>query len=107
MASLKMKPIGESRKQLTENELESSSQTSLASITKSLKTTGSSNLQPLKASSTNIQYNTNNYRHDDDEFRLTLHYDSMRSKQQRLLLFMNIFRLLVIFIIAPLMYFVV
>lgn len=46
--------------------------------------------------------------YDDDEERLLgSHYDNKRSKQERLLRFTNIFRVLVICILAPIIYFII
>lgn len=45
------------------------------------------------------------FRNDEDHPLLTSHYDDNRLKQERLLLYTNIFRLLVIVILAPIIYF--
>ena len=47
------------------------------------------------------------FRYDDYPPLLTSYYEHNRSKQERLLLYMNIFRLLVIIILAPIIYFLV
>jgi hypothetical protein len=55
-------------------------------------------------SSVNLEQNDGT---DDEENRLFLHYDSNRLKQEKLLIFTNIFRVLIICIVACIMYFLV
>jgi len=55
-------------------------------------------------SSVNVEQNDGT---DEEENRLFEHYDSNRLKQEKLLLFTNIFRLLIVCIVGCIIYFLV
>jgi hypothetical protein len=78
-----------------------------ATIPKRQRNTSSIRFPTITTDNTNIQYSDYDYRNEEDEHVRSLRYDSNRVKQERLLLFANIFRLLVIFVLAPTLYFIV
>ncbi|CAF2473581.1 unnamed protein product [Rotaria sp. Silwood2] len=97
--------------QNNENQSEPSNQTPFYSLATSVpkynRATNSVSLQPITTYNTSIQYHDNDYRNQEEEHLLGLHYDSNRLKREKLLLFTNIFRLLIIFILAPIIYYLV
>ncbi|CAF0911661.1 unnamed protein product [Rotaria sp. Silwood1] len=111
MTSSSIVELGITNNQNDENQPESSNRASSYSLATSIpiynRATNSVSLQPITTYNTNIQSNDNDYRNEEDEHRLSLHYTSNRLKQEKLLLFINILRLLTIFILAPIIYFLV
>ena len=96
--------------QIDENQPESFKQPSLHSLAASVPTNYSAH-SSLTSHQTTIhhtstQYDDQDFKNDEDYLR-SLHYDLNRSKQEKLLLFTNIFRLLVVFILAPIIYLLV
>ncbi|CAF1047943.1 unnamed protein product [Rotaria magnacalcarata] len=111
IASLSVGELGIDRNARDKNLLESSNQALFYSLDTSVsrfqQATSSVSLQPTTTSAPNIQYDNNNSKNEQEEHLLSLHYDSNRLKQEKLLLFTNMFRLLIIFIVVPIFYFLV
>ncbi|CAF0762601.1 unnamed protein product [Rotaria sordida] len=112
MTSLSAVELVKTCNQNDEIQSESSNRTSSHSLAATSvptynRATNTVTLQPITTLNTNIQFNDNDCRNEDGEHLLSLHYDSNRSKQGKLLLFSNIFRLLVICVLAPIIYFLV
>ena len=93
--------------QIDENHPESFKQPSLhslaASVPKYYSAHSSLTSHQTTGDHTSIRYDDRDFKNDEDYLRGS-HYDLNRSKQEKLLLFTNIFRLLVIFILAPITY---
>jgi hypothetical protein len=98
------------RTQDDENPSRSSCQTSFHSLAESSAKRDRTNLMQLQTMTTDNNTITRS-NHDgifvEDDPLLTSDYDRNRSKQQNLLLITNIFRLLIILILAPIIYFLV
>ncbi|CAF2884424.1 unnamed protein product [Rotaria sp. Silwood2] len=111
MTSSSIVELAITRDQNNENQSEPSNQTPFYSLATSVpkynRATNSVSLQPITTYNTSIQYHDNDYRNQEEEHLLGLHYDSNRLKREKLLLFTNIFRLLIIFILAPIIYYLV
>ncbi|CAF3389691.1 unnamed protein product [Rotaria socialis] len=111
MASLSAGELEIDRNARDKNLLESSNQTLFysldASVSRFQQATSPVSLQPITTDAPNIQYNNNDLKNEQEEHLLSLHYDSNRLKQEKLLLFTNMFRLLIIFIVSPIFYFLV